>query len=323
MAAQGDQLADKWPTFRAAERRLWESHSMTPTERFLPLGNGARIRVQEVGEGLPMIFIHGATNGGASWVPLLAHLHGVRAIAIDRPGCGLSEPVQSINGANRFRTLEEIHAYTEQLLIDVLDALELEQAAVGATSYGGLFAFRAAAAHPDRVTKVVEYSWPMGAPMDKVPVLIRIGAIPGLDRIMAKVPPTRSGVKMMLRQIGLKAALTNGAFDDTMLDWFVALLQETDTMDNELRTAPRLFRPLAGLDPDAVLSAEFLAQVVAPVLLLWGTDDPNGGEAIARRFASQLPDATLHLLPGAGHAPWVDEPEECAQRTLAFLGVQG
>lgn len=303
--------------FRAAEERLWASRSLAPRERFVQLRNGARIRVQEVGEGPPMVFIHGATNGGASWAPLFAHLEGVRAIAIDRPGCGLSEPV---GGPQGFRSLDEVERYTDQLLIDVLDALDLDQAAVGATSYGGLFAFRGAAAHPDRVTRIVEYSWSMGAPMDKVPMMIRIGAIRGMDRMTAKIPPTRGAVRMMLRQIGLRGALASGRFDDVMLDWFVTLLRETDTMENELRTAPRLFRPIVGLDPDVVLSAELLSRVVAPVLFLWGTDDPNGGEGVARRFAAQFPDAEVQLLDGAGHSPWVDEPETCALRTLEFLG---
>lgn len=301
---------------RAAEERLWASRSLAPREQYVSLRNGARIRVQEVGEGRPIVFIHGATNGGASWAPLFEHLDGVRAIAIDRPGCGLSGPV---GGTQGFRTLEEVQGYADQLLVDVLDALELDEAAVGATSLGGFFAFRGAAKHPERVTRIVEYSWSMGATMDKVPMSIRIGAIPGLSRVMAKIPPTRGAVKMMLRQIGLRSALENGRFDDVMIDWFVAMLRETDTMMNELKTAPRLFRPIAGLDPDVVLSGELLARVVAPVLLLWGTDDPNGGEDVARRFAAQLPDAQLELLAGAGHAPWVDDPETCARRTLEFL----
>ena len=318
MGADTNISSDGTQRFRAAERKLWASRSLAPVESFVPLRNGATIRVQEVGEGKPVVFVHGATNGGASWAPLLAHLKGVRAIAIDRPGCGLSEPV---GGAEGFRTLDEVHRYTDQLLVDVFDALGLEQAAVGATSYGGLFAFRGAAAYPDRVSHIVEYSWPMGATMDKVPMTIRFGAIPGLDQVMAKIPPTRAGVRMLLRQIGLLAALENGQFDDIMLDWFVSLLRETNTMENEFRTAPRLFRPIAGLDPNVVLSSGLLSKVVAPVLFLWGTDDPNGGGSVARRFAAQLSDAELQLLPGAGHAPWVDEPELCAQRTMEFLGI--
>jgi pimeloyl-ACP methyl ester carboxylesterase len=56
-----------------------------------------------------------------------------------------------------------------------------------------------------------------------------------------------------------------------------------------------------------------------PVLLLWGDEDPNGGESVARAFASRLPNATLEVIRQAGHAPWIDELDLCADRTRAFL----
>ncbi len=302
--------------FRGAEERLWRSVSVEPRERFVKLRNGATIRVQEVGEGSPIVFVHGGTNAGASWAPLFAHLDGVHAIAIDRPGCGLSEPV---GGERGFATIAEVQRFADALIVDVLDALDLDQAAVGATSYGGMFAFRGAAAHPSRISRIVEYSWPVGATMEKVPAMLRMSAIPGLNQLTARIPPTRGAVKMMVRQIGLGAALDNGKFDDTMIDWFLALLRDTDTMVNEVRTTPQVFRPIAGLNPEVVFEPELLARVTAPVLLLWGADDPNGGERVARRFTAQLPDAELQLIPAAGHAPWIDEPALCGHATSAFL----
>ena len=44
-------------------------------------------------------------------------------------------------------------------------------------------------------------------------------------------------------------------------------------------------------------------------LLLWGGDDPMGGVDIAERFSAKIPGATLEVLDGAGHAPWVVDPE--------------
>ena len=44
-----------------------------------------------------------------------------------------------------------------------------------------------------------------------------------------------------------------------------------------------------------------------------------GGGEIARRFAGQLPDAELELMSGAGHAPWMDDPDFVAERVGAFL----
>jgi pimeloyl-ACP methyl ester carboxylesterase len=301
--------------FRELETRLWESRGLTPHERHVRLRSGASVRVQEVGEGDPVLLIHGASNAGTSWVDLIAALDGVRCIALDRPGCGLSEPV----AGSPLRDIEAIEAYADSLVPDVLDALDLARAHLVATSYGGYFALRGAAAHPDRVERIVELSWPMGAPMDRAPFFMRMGALPGMQPMMARVPPTRRTVRAMLRQIGLARAIDSGRFDDDMTDWFASVLRDTDTMTNEYRASPKVITPIRGLNQRMLLQDDLLARLTMPVLFLWGDEDPNGGEAIARSFAARVPNAQLEVIPRAGHAPWIDEPDLCADRIKTFL----
>ena len=95
----------------------------------------------------------------------MAGLDGVRCVLVDRPGCGLSDPI--VGGP--LRDLASVQAYADRLLPDLLDALELDRAAVVATSYGGFFAFRGAATSPERVTRLIEYSWLVGAPSEGEP----------------------------------------------------------------------------------------------------------------------------------------------------------
>jgi len=123
----------------------------------------------------------------------------------------------------------------------------------------------------------------------------------------------------MLSQIGLERAIRSGRFNDDMVDWFVSVLRDTDTMANEVRTTPRLITPVRGINRRILLDDALLARVTMPVLLLWGEEDPNGGTAIAEAFAPRLPNATLEIVPRAGHAPWIDEPDHCATRIEAFL----
>src|SRR5687767_5615639 len=76
-----DELA-----YRAAEGRLWKSVGVEPVERWLHLErNDVDVRVQEVGEGPPVLFIHGASTSGASWARLVARFPGYRCIVLDRP----------------------------------------------------------------------------------------------------------------------------------------------------------------------------------------------------------------------------------------------
>jgi pimeloyl-ACP methyl ester carboxylesterase len=63
--------------YRAAERRLWDSVGLEPSERRVHLEHlDVEVRVQEIGEGPPVVLIHGASNGGASWANLVRGLTG-------------------------------------------------------------------------------------------------------------------------------------------------------------------------------------------------------------------------------------------------------
>jgi pimeloyl-ACP methyl ester carboxylesterase len=303
--------------FRRAEERLWRSVGVTPTERFVQLRTGGQVRVQEVGEGPPVLFVHGVSVAGSSWCLLAAALQDFRCILLDRPGCGMSEPVPG----GSLRDLAAVLAYADELVCDVLDAVELDRAHIAATSYGGLFALRAAAAHPDRVDRLVEYSWLMGAPMDKVAASIRIAAIPAMRAMTTRMPITPRLVRTLLSQIGLKRAIKTGAFTSEMLDWTVALMRETNTLANDLRASPRIVTPIKGLNRQVLLTDDLLARIRTPALFLWGDEDPNGGATVARAFVPRLPNAELEIISEAGHAPWIDDLARCAHRTREFLSA--
>ena len=205
------------------------------------------------------------------------------------------------------------------LIADVLDALGLDHGHVIATSYGGYLALRSAAAHPDRVDRLVLLGWSLGAPMAKTPVVMRVATVPWIGRALAGVPPTERAVKAILKSAGLRQALESGRFTQDMLDLYRSLLRDTDTMRNEIDSVPRFLTPLHGLDDRILLPAHLLAGVDAPAYLLWGEEDPMGGPEIARAFAALLPSATLELLPGAGHAVWIDDPDHVGSVTARFL----
>jgi pimeloyl-ACP methyl ester carboxylesterase len=74
---------------RTAERALWEHYGAEPTERFLDLAKPkARTRVLIVGDGPPVLFVHGSPNAGSTRAPLAERLQDFRCIILDRPGCG-------------------------------------------------------------------------------------------------------------------------------------------------------------------------------------------------------------------------------------------
>ena len=307
-------MGDALSKFVAAEQALWSKFGITPSERRVQLPAGNEVRVQEIGEGPPIVFIHGATVAGSSWVLLADALReDFRCILVDRPGCGLSDPIP--NGP--LRSPIEFKQFAEDLTPSILDGLGLDAAHLACTSMGGFFGFRAAIAHPHRVTKLVEYSWAMGTPMAKVPMMMRVGSPAPLKALMVRVPINATAVKMMLKQVGMKRAVESGKFDDDMLAWCVAIMKHTGTFKSE--TDNNTFISLKGENPEFLFTDEELQRVQMPVLLLWGEEDSNGGGREAEAFAVRLPNAILEIVDRAGHTPWIDEIGLCAAKTREFL----
>ena len=300
--------------YRAAERRLWRSIGAHPTERIIHLDRiGVDVRLQEIGSGPPMLFIHGIATSGVSWAALAARATGFRCLIVDRPGTGLSQPLtRSIDPA----TLAEL---SDVFVADVLDALELPSAHVVASSLGGFVALRSAAATPERVDRMVQFSWPVGAPTRRLPVLLRALSLPGFRNVFERLPRTERSIRILFERMGHGEKLLDGRISQLELDCYLALMLHTDTMRNELAPVPALMSPFRGLER-LHLDDEVLSRVVSPTLFVWGARDPFGGEVVARALVDRLPNAELNVLPEGGHSPWLDDMDGCVSRLIRHLG---
>ena len=269
------------------------------------------VRVQEVGSGPAVLFVHGVNTSGLSWAALAARMRDFRCILLDRPGTGLSEPLP---GRPDIPSLERA---ADTLLVDVLNALELRSAHLVATSLGGYFALRSVVASPDRFGRMVQFSWPAGTPIDKIPLSMRINSVPVVGRLLRALPPSERSIRAVFRMIGHGPSLAAGSISDEEIAAYLALLRYTDTTKHDLALGPVLMSPVGGLER-FLLPERVLRSVAIPTLFIWGERDPFGGAEAARRVVALMPDAELELLP-AGHAPWLDDLERCASLTTGFL----
>jgi pimeloyl-ACP methyl ester carboxylesterase len=89
------------------ERMLGDSSARG---RHIEVRSGRRVPVIEAGEGPPVLFLHGSSTSSLSLLALLERLEGVRAIAVDRPGFGLSELVHVPRERFREAAIEFIDA---------------------------------------------------------------------------------------------------------------------------------------------------------------------------------------------------------------------
>ena len=301
--------------FRAAEARLWSSLGVAPDEtRFRLAHAGSDVREQVCGAGEPVLFLHCASTSGSSWADLVAALPDVRSYVVDRPGTGLSGPL-----GRPVRQVADLVRLADHFLLDLLDGLGLATASVVATSFGGYFALRGTLAVPHRVNRLVLFGWPTGAPLGRMPLAMRLGAVPGLGALMARLPVNERAVRTMFRGIGLRQAMDAGRVSPEAIATYAALLNHTPTLRNELSLSRAFLSPIHGLDRRLLVSAADRASITVPVRLVWGDGDSFGGPEIARDFVAPFPDAQLEIVAGAGHAVWMDDVGLAAARVRSFL----
>jgi 2-hydroxy-6-oxonona-2,4-dienedioate hydrolase len=292
--------------YRAAERTLWGSVGCTPVEHRVHLrANDVTVRVQEVGEGPTVLFLHGGPNSGSTWAPLVGHLEGLRCLLVDRPGTGLSDPLPQPLTADR------AGSFADGFVADVLDGLAIDRVHLVASSFGGYLALRSAAAHPDRVDRMVQMACPAFAPGMRTPPFMRLLSLRAGRWLLGTLPPTERAGRSIMRQIGHGASLDADRIPPPFLDWYLALQRHTDTMEHEVAMIASAVR-WRGFDERLTMSAADLAAVTAPTAFLWGADDTFGGAEVAEPLVAAMPDATLELVPDSGHLPWLDDPARAA-----------
>src|SRR5215207_1011945 len=80
--------------YRSSENTLFRAYQLERNEERIAIEKlGTVVRVQIIGNGPPLLFVHGAPNAGSTWAQLVSFLSGHTCILIDRPGCGLSPAI--------------------------------------------------------------------------------------------------------------------------------------------------------------------------------------------------------------------------------------
>jgi pimeloyl-ACP methyl ester carboxylesterase len=297
--------------YREAEQTLWSHYGLEPTERFVELSSPAvRLRVVELGTGPPVLFIPGTGGTGPYWGSLVLGLKGFRCLLLDRPGWGLSTPLDYASVDYRPASAE--------VLRGLLDALEIDRADVVGASIGEVWALQLALQHTARVGRVVLLGGGPVVAESGTPRIIRLIASP-VGAIMVRRPQTPGRVQTLMRQAGHAASLDAGRIPDEYIRWRVAFDRETESMRNEREMVRAIVSWRTGLRPGVTFEDAEIAAVQQPTLLAYGTADPVGTVEIWRRVAGVLPRGELQLLDGAGHMPWLDNPSELASRVSHFL----
>lgn len=258
---------------------------------------GVRLRLRDSGprDAPVLLMLHGFGTSLESWdgwaEPLSAD-H--RVIRPDLPGFGLT-------GADP--SGEYTDARMVAVLVALLDTLGVPRATVIGNSMGGRFAWEFAAAHPDRVAKLVLVS-PDGFESPGVKYDKRQD-VPLAMRLLPYTLPNFMLRANLEAAFGDKSKMPEAALDRT----------------RDMMRAPGVRRAIIARMEQTILRdpRPMLKQITAPTLLIWGDQDALIPISNAPDYLAAIPNARLITLPGIGHLPQEEAPADSLAPLRTFL----
>lgn len=256
--------------------------------------------VEDFGAGLPLFLLHGFTGSSGSWTAIGDEFASrYRVIAIDLIGHGAtSAPVDPARYAFE-RALDDLIAVTDQLGI--------ARATWLGYSMGGRLALGVALRYPTRVSSLVLESATAGIQND--------------DERRNRAEDD----EVLARRI-------EGIGVETFVDEWerLPMWESQRSLPGEARRNLRdlrlrndavgLANSLRGMGQGSQPSYwDRLREIDTRVLLIAGALDRKFA-GIAGRMAVKIPDATLTVVPGAGHAVHLERPRYFADEVNVFLG---
>jgi pimeloyl-ACP methyl ester carboxylesterase len=241
------------------------------------------------------VYLHGAPTSSDDWIGLLEQTGG---LAPDLLGFG-----RSAKGGHLEYSPESLADFVDDLLSEVgIDRIQLILQGWG-TPVGALLAAR----YPERVDRLVMFN--------SVPLL------PGLTwpwwarqwRIRAVGELTMgSTTKSVLTRWLRRGQVKPGAWPTSRIN------QVWEQFDQGTQRA--IIRLQRSVDEERMQAmAAALESIRAPVLVIWGEQDPWSGSDVLDAYAVRLPKARIERLPEAGHWPWLDDPA-ASELVTGFLG---
>ena len=266
-------------------------------ERRITLAGQDIAFTESAGTGRPVIFVHGNSSSARVWNPLLTGAFGerFRSLALDLPGHGASSPAENPEATYALPGYASV-------LADFAKELGAEDAVIVGWSLGGHIALEAAAALPHAAGFVIFGTPPVTGPADMAEAFlpnpaVAVGFTADVDADLAKsyadsflapesTMPTDDLVADILAtdgaaRVNLVASLQAGRFTD------------------EVEIVTHLKQPIAVLQgaDEQLVSLDYLRRLTIPTL--WR--------------------GAVQVLPGVGHAPQVETPDEFADILTQFI----
>jgi pimeloyl-ACP methyl ester carboxylesterase len=253
---------------------------------------GLRIAYRQMGEGPPLILLHGGPLDGREWRRQLEELSDeFTVVAWDAPGCGRSsDPPETFRSAEFADCLDAF-----------IDALGLRQPHVAGLSFGAVLALELYRRHPAVPRTLILASayagWAGSLPPEVVPQRLQQWLR------LADLPPDQWAREWI-------PGLLTGSAPPEVVDEVIGIVSEFHPAGQ--RTIVRAFGSEADL-------RDVLPRIEVPTLLLYGDKDVRSPLHVAEDLHARIPTSRLVIIPGVGHLCDVEGSERFTFEVRSFL----
>jgi pimeloyl-ACP methyl ester carboxylesterase len=250
--------------------------------------NGVTFKLNRVGKGEPVLFLHGA-NGLPQWLPFFDALgDGYEVLVPEHPGFGASDDPPWI------RNVPDLALF----YLDVFEELRLERFHLIGHSLGGWLAAEIAIRDRSRLKSVTIMS----------AAGIRVPGLPSGDLFIW----------------GPEETIRNVYCDQALAERLIAIKPTEEQMDMMLKnrfTATKFGWHPRWLNPDL---EKWLHRIKVPSLVVWGREDNIFPWQYAELWMKRLPNARrLVMVERCGHAPHAEKADEVIPAVRAFFKETG
>lgn len=274
------------------------------TSRFVNTPRG-RLHYNEVGNGQPVILLHGSGPGATSWTNFLPNIGPLskkfRVIALDVPGWGLSAPNDP--------TVTPMVPSGTLAVLALMDALKIDKAALVGNSMGGMIALHFAETQNDRLTHLVT----MGSGLITIPSIFSPAGLSEGMKVLVQAyrDPSPESFRNLIKVMVFDSSLATDAL-------FEARSKAALANPGHLTNFLKMFAHPGGV-PVTGEAVAALSKIKTPALFIHGRDDRVLSIEHSLRLLSIVPNSRLHVFNRCGHWAQIEHADEFNVLVANFL----
>ena len=270
--------------------------------------------------GPTVVCVHGLAGSAVNWSAIAPLLVGTcQMLAVDLPGHGLTHAQGRGTGIPAMRAL--LHRF--------IKALRVGPVILAGNSMGGMISLLEAGAEPTGVAGIVliDPVLPLvpAIPDHFVTPMLAAYAMPGLGPLLMRRRRRLSPEGLVNSILSLCCVDTSRVPADALSQHVAVarqalLLPETE---GEISASARSMIAIFAGDLLGGAYRRAIRSITCPVLLLHGTRDRLVPISVARAAARANPAWTMTEMPGVGHVPQLEAPDDTASLIIGWLGTAG